>query len=82
MKSIIKAPPMPKPHVCKGEFYPDTPDFYTAEQIAARDAQWQELVGPVVEALDEILNDVGRATSPARRFEARAALRAITEEQE
>ena len=36
----IKLPPLPGPFVVAGEFYPDTPDFYAADQLrtAQRDA--------------------------------------------
>lgn len=57
----------------------------SAAQLAARDAQWLALVGPVVEALQLIAetDSVDAALDPQRAVRvARAALRAITEEQE
>lgn len=56
-----------------------------AIEVSARDAQWLELVGPVVEALQLIAetDSVDAALDPQRAVRvARTALRAITEEQE
>jgi len=57
---------------------------HTAEQLAARDAQWLELVGPVVEALQRLCTHKPRTSGQidADWDNARATLRAITEEQE
>ncbi len=63
------------------------------EQLAARDAQWLELVGPVVKALKSMLEryvslvnsgDAGNwdPEGEPEVAQSRAALRAITEEQE
>ena len=51
----------------------------SAAQLAARDAQWQEMCGPVVEALQTLIDNGG--IGPEQMFRnARAALSAITEE--
>lgn len=57
----------------------------SAAQLAARDAQWLALVGPVVEALEmamEIEDGCSRSYLGAFQRKGRAALRSITEEQE
>lgn len=58
--------------------------YVPASTIAARDAQWLELVGPVVEALRKMLlwTDPEHDVLERARGEAEAALRAITEEHE
>ena len=69
--------------MCCGQPDEAYPDHYSAAQLAARDAQWQEMVGPVVEALDAIIesSDAGSAAILTHLiWAAREALSAITEE--
>lgn len=73
----LKTPPMPEP-----DFTLDWRGLYTADQLAARDAQWLALVGPVVEALNACIKYGAMTGDEWVKEEARAALRAITEEQE
>lgn len=55
--------------------------LFTADQLAARDAQWQEMYGPVVVALvDVMFRHVQFANKQDYAERARAALSAITEE--
>ena len=88
----IKRPDMPVPAQASvttdsvGRYY--NIKSYTLAQIVERDAQWQEMVGPVVEALKKVLSytenwpasftvhDCWKKDAAA----ARAALSAITEE--
>lgn len=112
----IKTPPMPEPWITDSDAPECSRHHYSADQLAARDAQWMELVGPVVEALNALLkrdewqtcqheethrggllwticnscgfhwaDDQGGKPDwedPKEWVAARAALRAITEEQE
>ena len=101
----LTTPPMPEPGLTLnwcgwGWAYTESntntdkeTDFYTANQLAARDAQWLELVGPVVEALQLATDTLGSAAFFVSRdngldrlrfaqSQSIAALRAITEEQE
>lgn len=55
----IKTPPMPKPEgtflvLGRNEAWNEETGQYTAEQITDRDAQWLEMVRPMVEALHRI----------------------------
>lgn len=53
-----------------------------AEELAARDTQWLELVGPVVDALKQSLDDAMYPSDLISDIyeKAQSALRAITEE--
>lgn len=95
----IKIPPMPEPvdEIAQADGFNviGTVDVFTAEQLAARDQQWLELVGPLVEALKAMMDgsqykqiagefDWHSIAMPRRESleKARVALRAITEEQQ
>jgi hypothetical protein len=92
----IKTPKMPEPDFTlnwRGWGYTVTKpavgdtNVYTADQLSARDAQWLEMVRPVVEALSELeeaycragppLNREERAQDRKRLINARAALSQI-----
>ena len=74
--------------LCCGQPDEAYPDHYSADQLAARDAQWQEMVGPVVKALADALESVedymhGMEFGTCDRdaiTNGRAVLSAITEE--
>lgn len=72
----IKTPPMPKPE--------DRSGLFTARDITARDAQWLELVGPVVEALKlakpYVLVQIAQHDMAYRGHPAGAASRAAMEQ--
>lgn len=85
----LKTPPMPEPAFKQVGVEQTTNrrvtiNNFTEAQLSARDAQWLELVGPVVEALRKMLlwTDPEHDVLERARGEAEAALRAITEEQE
>jgi hypothetical protein len=53
----IKTPPMPEPEgafvvLRKFDVWEEPTDQFTLEQMQARDKQWLELIGPLVEALN------------------------------
>ena len=52
----IKLPPLPGPFVVAGEFYPDTPDFYAADQL--RTAQREAALMALEEAATTMIIDV------------------------
>lgn len=92
----IKAPAMPEPGLYvdpAGDCFPSfTGDAYTAAQLAARDAEWLEKVGPVVNAAQKLLQIAERANQIMLQeagigvcdlnaiAETRAALSAITKD--
>lgn len=47
--SNIRVPVMPKPARIEAVQFCDDGLFFTAEQLTARDAKWQEMVGPLLE---------------------------------
>lgn len=70
---------------CHPDIHKNLPTF-TADQLAVRDAQWLEMVGPLVEALDQIagysLSQFKNAPDMAAQCvdDAAKALSAITKE--
>lgn len=62
----IKLPPLPGPFVVAGEFYPDTPDFYAADQL--RTAQREAALMALEEAAMAMLSVHGHQTINNQEF--------------
>ena len=69
MSSTIKIPAMPEPEVIDRHLPTGiTLRGFTKKQLAARDAQWQEMVGPILKELKDAatsLETIGRLAGVA-----------------
>ena len=81
----IKTPPLSAPDVRCGHYAGPigegaSENLWDSDSIAARDAQWLEMVGPVVEALSDACRFLDRnGFDAAMADKCRDALRNITE---